>query len=411
MRIAWTGGIGQGGGVGGMSEMLLKGLLEQGVQVECYCSFEGVPERLREHANLKIISTPPRWEKGHWYSRKPFLTFISSTFARTQAYNRLCDILIQNHARQPYDCIFQFSQTELFKLGKNLDKLPPVIIFPCVHAAGELRWHRKESEYALQSENFWLHYIVRAILTYRVWEQKRQSLKPALIIGMSQRFNDLIAVDYNIPPSRQAVIYQPILQRNDENVRNADEAAACRTITKLLFVGRISVRKGLQYIVELSKRLDDLAGQVQIDIIGGYTQWSDYRAHLKEINPNTARYLGEMTHSDITAAYDDADILLVPSLYEPGGIVVGEALNKGVCVVASDAVGSAEIVKNECHRPFPAGDVDEFELQVRRLIDDLKTRRQELRQCARDQAQTHFEVNKIAEKLTSLLEQVASVHR
>ncbi len=410
LRIAWMGGIGAGGGVGGMSELLLEGLLRQGVQVDCYCSFAQVPERLQKKDNLTSISTPPRWEWGRWYSRTSFGAFLSSTFARMRAYNRLCGMLLENHASHPYDCIFQFSQTELFKLGQNLHRLPPVIVFPCVHAAGELRWHRRESVYALESESFWMHYLVRAFLIYRSWNQKCQSHQPALTIGMSQRFNDLVAVDYNIPPERQAVIYNPIRPQEEKAARAADEVAAQRTIIKLLFVSRISVRKGLQYIVELSKRLDDLAGQIQIEVIGGSTQWSDYRAHLQKLNPKTARYLGGMNHLEVIAAYDAADILLVPSLYEPGGIVVGEALSRGLCVVASDAVGSAEVLDGDCYRPFPAGDMDRFEQQVRQLIKDLKIRRQELRQCAREQAQKHFAPDKIAKELVSLLERVATSH-
>jgi glycosyltransferase involved in cell wall biosynthesis len=407
LRIAWLGIPGTGSGVPGMAGLLIEGLLLHSIQIDCYGT-EKPPEKFLGNDKLIFISTPTQWEWGRWYSSKPFLAFLSGALARKQAHAQLCDMLIENHAEHPYDLILQFSQTELFKLGQNLHKLPPVIIFPCVHAAGELRWHRQESTYALQSESFWMHYLVRAILIYRSWGQKRQSHKPTLIIGMSQRFNNLVAADYNVSPNHQAVIYQPILPQSEENVRDANDAAVRRTIVKLLFIGRISVRKGLQYIVELSQRLDDLSGQIQIDIIGGYTQWSDYRAHLKELNPKTAQYLGEMTHSEIMTAYDSADILLIPSLYEPGGIVVGEALSRGLCVVASDAIGSAEVIDGDCHRPFPVGDMDAFERQVRQLIEDLKTRRQELRQCAREQAQKHFDPDTIAKDLFHLFERVVS---
>jgi glycosyltransferase involved in cell wall biosynthesis len=410
MRIAWTGGIGKGGGMGGMSEMLLEGLLKQDIQVDCYCSFEGVPEQLKDHRNLKVISTPPRWEWGRWYSRKPFLAFLSSTIARTQAYERLCNMLIENHAHQPYDCIFQFSQTELFKLGQNLHKLPPIIIFPCSHAAGELRWHRSESAYALKSESIWKHYIARAFLIYRAWGQQREYRKPTLIIGPSWRFNNLVAADYNVASNRQAVIYHPTRLQDQDAARIADEASANRSVINLLFIARISFRKGLEYIIELSKRLDNLSGQIQIEVIGGFTQWSDYRAHLKDLNPRTATYLGEMDHLTIMAKYDSADIVLVPSLYEPGPIVISEALSRGLCVVTSDAVGSGEVLEGDCHRSFPSGNIDEFEQQVRQLVEDLKTRRQELRQCAREQARKHFAPDTIAQNFAHLLEKVTSTH-
>ncbi|MEE3720053.1 glycosyltransferase family 4 protein [Tumidithrix elongata RA019] len=402
MRIAWI-----GSGTSGLGVFLLEGLLKQGLKVDYYCSFEDIPERLQNTDNLTFVTTPRQWEWGKWYSRNSFLAFLSGTVARTKAYNRLCDKLIENHAQQPYDCVFQFSQTELFKLAQNLDKLPPVVIYPCSHAAGELYWHRRESAYALESENFLVHYITRAYYTYRVWVQKRQADKPALIIGPSWRFNQLMAADYNISPERQAVIYHPTKMQDRAAALAVDEASAHRTITNLLFISRISFRKGLEYIVELSHRLDDLAGQIQIDVIGGYTQWSDYRGHLKELNPKTARYRGELPHPEMMATYGSADILLVPSLYEPGPIVVSEALSRGLCVVGSDAVGSGEIVEGDCFRSFPSGDMDAFERQVRQLIADLKTnRRQELRQSAREQAQKHFAPDKIARDMIHLFKKV-----
>lgn len=410
LRIAWLGPVGEGGGVPGMGAMLLDGVLRQGVEVDYYCSFEEVPDSLKQHNNLTIISTPRNWSWNQWYSKSSFSAFISGTLARTRAYNRLCNLLLEQHTKNPYDCIFQLSQTELFKLGKNRDHLPPIVIYPCVHAAGELYWHRQESAYALQSEKAWMHYIVRAFLTYRSRIQKREMHKPTLVIGMSERFNRLVAADYDISPEHQAVLYHPIQPLDEATICTSNEAANSRTVLKLLFVARISVRKGLQYIVELSKRLDDLSEQVQIEIIGGHTQWSDYRAHLDELNPKIARYLGGMKHQEIFNTLNNSDILLLPSLYEPGGIVIGEALNCGVCVVTSDAVGSAEVLDSECHREFTAGNMDEFEQQVRLMIEDIKNRRQELRQAAREQCKKHFTPDAIAKNLIQILQNATTIN-
>ena len=250
---------------------------------------------LRGHKNLNVIRTDPGWSWGRWYSRKAFLAFMSSTIVRARAYGRLCDLLIAQNAQSPYDCIFQLSQTELFKLGRHRNKLPPIIVYPCVHAAGELRWHRRESADARQSEGVFMHYISRLFLIYRSAVQKRELRKPALILGMSRRFNQLLSQDYGIDPRRQAVLYHPI-RTATETVFRAKQYAhppASRPV-RILYVARISVRKGVEQIIELSHRLDDLYGQIQIDVIGDRTQWSSYVAHLKKLNPRTSRYLGSL---------------------------------------------------------------------------------------------------------------------
>ena len=259
----------------------------------------------------------------------------------------------------------------------------------------------------MQSESVLLHYLVRNILKFRAFVQRREMKKPAAILGLSKRFNQLLTEDYGVPPERLHVLYHPIEGAGDDRVEFHDSDVPPSPM-KLLFVGRISVRKGFEQIVELSKRLDDLRGQVSIDVIGDKTQWSDYTGHLKELNPNVAKHLGRLRHRDMPAIYDNAEILLVPSMYEPGGLVVGEALARGVCVVASDEVGSAEMISAECCRRFPAGNVDAFEAATRKLIAEIQNNRVRLRRLARDQAKQHFSPEIISRRLIGLLKEVIS---
>lgn len=404
MRIAWFGPAKDDGGVPGMGALLLEGILDQGVDVDLYTTdtMTDLARSVRDRPNLRLIRTDMNWQWGRWYSRKPYRAFVSGTIARTKAYGRLCDLLIEHNSRQRYDCIFQLSQTELFKLGRMSAQLPPIIVYPCVHSAGELRWHRRESAYALQSEGTALHYLTRMVLVYRSARQKREVQKPAMIIGMSRRFNELTAQDYDIDPAQQAVLYHPIRSASPDAPPLAGRPAG--QPIRLLYVSRISVRKGLEQIVQLSHRLDDLAGKIQIDVIGDRTQWSDYRAHLKELNPRTSRNLGPMKHAAVMEEYERADGLLLPSMYEPGGLVVGEALSRGLPAVVSDEVGSGEPVDDQVCRKFTAGNLDEFEKQTRSLVADLQVRSGELRKMARQEAIEHFAPAKISRQLLGLFE-------
>jgi glycosyltransferase involved in cell wall biosynthesis len=114
-----------------------------------------------------------------------------------------------------------------------------------------------------------------------------------------------------------------------------------------------------------------------------------------------------MNRTEIAEAYSNADALLIPSLYEPGGIVVGEALSYGLCVVASDAIGSAEVLEGDIIREFSSGDMDGFEREVRQLISDFKVDRQGLRSMARLQCEKHFTPRNIAETLISYLQEAS----
>jgi glycosyltransferase involved in cell wall biosynthesis len=155
-------------------------------------------------------------------------------------------------------------------------------------------------------------------------------------------------------------------------------------------------------VVGLSHRLADLAGQVSIELAGDKTLWSDYRGHLTELNPDVARYLGPLPGGDMPGLFRSADALLVPSHYEPGSLVVGEALASGVPVVVSDAVGPAEVVDAECCRVFASGDLESFEKVVRELLDDLRVNWEDLSALARSQSE-QFEPATVAAQLREIL--------
>jgi glycosyltransferase involved in cell wall biosynthesis len=404
MRVAWLGPVGDVGGVPTMGALLLKGALDQGVEVDFFALEDtSVPSSLLEHPLLRVVRTPTWWRWGKWYSRNPMMSFASSMIARPQAHRKLCGMIREEHKKRPYDCLFQFSQIELFKLGEWAGELPPIVVFPCVHAYGELHWHRIESAYARQSEGSLMHYVVRAMLMYRSRVQRRDLRKPRLIMGLSKRFNQLLAQDYKLPPERLVVSYHPIGTAGAPLSPNPEPGQHVEPI-KLLYVSRISVRKGVEQIIELSKRLDDLHGHIEIQVIGNRSQWSDYTSHLKELNPRVARRLGGIRHAEMQALYDGGDILLLPSMYEPGGLVVGEALSRGMCVVASDEVGSAEAVAPGCCTLFPAGDMDAFERVTREMIARRRAERPQLRKLASAEAVRLFEPSKAAAELVAVFE-------
>jgi glycosyltransferase involved in cell wall biosynthesis len=53
------------------------------------------------------------------------------------------------------------------------------------------------------------------------------------------------------------------------------------------------------------------------------------------------RYLGHRTSDELSDLYGEADVLVLPSLYEVWGIVVNEALMHGLPVVTTTGVGAA----------------------------------------------------------------------
>jgi glycosyltransferase involved in cell wall biosynthesis len=221
--------------------------------------------------------------------------------------------------------------------------------------------------------------------------------KAERVIGMSARFNELLHDDNGVPFERMGVVRSAI-----DVDRFSPEIPSTRPEKRvILFISRISVRKGVDDVIQLSHRLDDLADSVRLLVIGGPTQWSDYTAHLRKLNARVAEYLGRVPSADLPGLMRAATLLLVPSPYEPGSIATGEALACGLPVVLSTEIGNGEAVSGEhvaFHRP---GDVDGLESAVRQMLRRLEADEAALRASARANAEAVFAPTVVVETLVA----------
>jgi glycosyltransferase involved in cell wall biosynthesis len=401
VRIAWTGPIGEGGGVRGMGRLMLHELLRQGVEVDLYLALDKTAEAsvVEPIPGLRVFTRRTGWRWNRWYSRSKATAFVTSLAARSLNGMLLSVRLMIEHRRRRYDAVFQLSQTELFLLGRARRWAPPIVVHPCSHAAGELRWHRAEHAYALRSERRHVHMAMRAMLRLRAAVQPKELDRADLVIGPSRRFVELVHQDYGVPRDRLRVLRHPVdLARFAANGSHP----ALEPLT-LLFIARISARKGVQEVIKLSHRLDDLAGSVRLKVVGGVTLWSDYSAHLADLNPRVAEYVGSVSSADMPALLQSAAMLLVPSRYEPGSIVTGEALASGLPVVLSDEVGPSEVVSGPHVRIHRAGDAGDLEAAVRSLLAVVQPDRRALAEAARADAERHFSPPAVTAQLIEML--------
>ena len=83
------------------------------------------------------------------------------------------------------------------------------------------------------------------------------------------------------------------------------------------------------------------------------------------------RFLGFMNQTELPAVYRAADVLVLPSAFEPFGLVVNEAFACGTPAIASDACGCVEdlIVEGETGFSFPSGDVAALADRLRWIQD------------------------------------------
>jgi glycosyltransferase involved in cell wall biosynthesis len=404
VRIAWIGPTPNNeGGAPYVGTQLLRELVRAGAHVDCFLDVgpEQIPNALLSHDGLRFVLRPTRWQWGRWYNRTPLMAFVSGTLFRLRAQYALARSIAERHARAPYDVVYQFSQSEFGALRRLRQSLPPIVVHPSTHAAGELTWYKREAAVSRRLEPWTRRLLVRAVLTLRAAIQRRDLPQADRVLAVSRRFAQHLAADYRISSERLGVVVNPI----DLDRFRPDGRARPDGPLKLLFVSRISVRKGVELVVELSHRLADLEGQVEILVIGGPTTWSDYRKLLDNLNHSIASYSGGIEPEALARLYQDAAAVLQPSQYEPFALTVGEALASGTPVVASDEVGAVDGVDPRVCLVFPHGDIDAFERSVRRAIAGAKSDdRAETAALARAEAERLFAPATVAATLLDELE-------
>ena len=106
--------------------------------------------------------------------------------------------------------------------------------------------------------------------------------------------------------------------------------------TRFLFVARFIERKGLEVLLEAFARID--GGELWLVGDGPQRETADAAA----ARDPRIRALGHLQGAALEDAYRDTDVLVVPSLYEPWGLVVHEGLAHGLPVIVTDQVGAGD---------------------------------------------------------------------
>lgn len=126
-------------------------------------------------------------------------------------------------------------------------------------------------------------------------------------------------------------------------------ASATDAPLRLLYIGRLLPRKGVDLLIQAFNQLVDQTSAT-LTVIGDGPE----RARLESMQSPAARtqtqWRGKLPNEQAIAAMRDADLFVLPSRYEPWGLVVNEAMAAGLPVVAHRQVGAAiDLMEDSVH--------------------------------------------------------------
>lgn len=106
---------------------------------------------------------------------------------------------------------------------------------------------------------------------------------------------------------------------------------------KVLFVGGLSQRKGLSYLFEAAEYLKD---KIELTVIGSrFANCVPLDAALQ-----TYRYIPSLPHHEILKEMDQHDVFVFPSLFEGFGLVILEAMARGIPVITTAHTAGPDVI-------------------------------------------------------------------
>jgi glycosyltransferase involved in cell wall biosynthesis len=178
--------------------------------------------------------------------------------------------------------------------------------------------------------------------------------------------------DYAVPPGRITVA-EPGTEPAPRAVGSGNVA---RTI---LAVGAVSPRKGYEVLMEALGPLAALPWDLVI--VGATDRNPEAFASLRKAMGRNSlggrvTFAGALSDAALARLYGLADLFVMPSLYEGYGMVLTEAMARGLAIVTTTGGAAAETVPDGAALKVPPGNAAALKTAIARALGDDALRRQ-----------------------------------
>jgi glycogen synthase len=177
----------------------------------------------------------------------------------------------------------------------------------------------------------------------------------------------------------------------------------------VLLVGRLVYEKGFQLAFDALPGVIEKVPGVRFLVAGSGTHETELKAQAERLGlTGHGVFLGWIGDDALHSLYRIADLTVVPSLYEPFGLVALEAMASGCPCIVADTGGLREVVPagERVGLRFNGGDPEHLGVMIERLLVD-----DELRDRLVTEASEHvlsFDWSDVAQRTTGVYRDLAS---
>jgi spore coat protein SA len=211
-------------------------------------------------------------------------------------------------------------------------------------------------------------------------------------------------------------LYMPVM--SEEGARRKERLKKKYNIEDkkvVLFVGRLSVKKGVDKLLNAMKKVMELRSDIALVVIGskwyGKNSSDEYTESIEALSQKLKGpivFTGFLPPSEIPEHYSLGDIFVCPSQWnEPLARVHYEAMAAGLPIITTNRGGNAEVVKGYGNGIIieDYSNEDAFVNQIIQLMDNT-SKASEMGQAGRALAEEKFTWERVADDLLKLFNMV-----
>lgn len=304
---------GSDGGAQAIIDLMLQALeKKQSVNISLLCrKWES-----DQHTATKVIIDPPfsgRKNKQHTFNH------AVSRYLKHHSFN-----LIQSHER--------FNGCHIFRAGDGVHKV----------------WLQQKSLISNTLQRWWLKHSPyhKALLAEEKAMFESNTLKK--VICNSEMVKQEIVNNFTIDESKLTVIYNgvdtdiftPPTRERKNALRRSHNIPNDALV--FIFSGSGFERKNLSTTLQAFSQLDD---SCYLLIVGRDKQQTQYEKLAISLNVSTrVIFLGAQEKSSMPSLYQLADVLVLPTLYDPFANVILESLASGLPCITSNYCGAVDVI-------------------------------------------------------------------